>query len=235
MSLNRLQALACAAALMAASPLIQAQGTKPAPAKAAPAKGEAPKMEAASKMMTRDELRACMKLADDTKALAASLESRKAELAADKLKIAPASEELKAPKEELNRLMAEVKEADNAVKVHAQKIDVWNAEFEEVKASTMKSAEQRKKQLQGERAALEATNKQLVDVRAAKFKDYEAAAERFNVKAKGLDAMVQSWNQRNEKLYNDSEAVLEMKANYGADCANRRFKEEDEEAIKKGK
>ena len=56
-----------------------------------------------NKQMTREELRACMKLQDDIKAAAASIEAEKAKLQEDKLKLTGGgnSEQLKALKRRL--------------------------------------------------------------------------------------------------------------------------------------
>lgn len=212
--------------LLAASPIqAQSSAAKPAAAKA----------ETSNRLMTRDELRACMKMQGDIKAKSESLEQRKTALTADKAKIGPANDELKGHREELARYIAAVKAADDAVKAHAERVEVWNVDFKEVEESKMKTAERRKKQLLAEREELDARNKELIAARGAKVKEYDAAVERFNQRAKGVEAIVNDWNQRNEKLADEGDALLEMRANYAADCSNRRFREEDELAIKQGK
>lgn len=227
MSKQSLSALTLGAllALTSGPILAQSSAAKPAPA----AKAET------NRLMTRDELRACMKAADDIKQRTASLEQRKAALTQEKAKIAPANEELKGYRTELASYVDAVKAADAAVRAHAEKVEVWNNELKDAEESKMKTAERRKKQLLAERAELDATNKALIDARAAKVKEYDAAVERFNARAKGVEAMVNDWNQRNEKLADDGDALLEARTNYAADCANRRFREEDELAIKQGK
>ncbi len=186
-----------------------------------------------SKMMSKDELRSCMKLQDSIKTTAAELEARKLKLAEDKAKIAPANEANKALRAEFEALAAAFKAADKAVQEHSARVAQWNAEVKEAESSSMKSAERRKKQLMSERAEMDATNKTLLDDRAEKHKAYEAAVGRYNERAKQTDGMVTAWNQANEKLADDADKLVDLRADYAADCANRRFKEDDEIAIKK--
>ena len=57
----------------------------------------------------------------------------------------------------------------------------------------------------------------------------------FNVKVRALDGRVAEWNKRNN-AYNDANAAIESdRAAWGANCGNRRYREEDELAIRSGK
>jgi len=57
----------------------------------------------------------------------------------------------------------------------------------------------------------------------------------FNAKATVMDGKVVAWNQRNEEWNKTSKALEADRAKWVADCADRRYREDDEKAIKAGK
>jgi hypothetical protein len=63
----------------------------------------------------------------------------------------------------------------------------------------------------------------------------QVAVADFNTKASALDARVTDWNGRNAKL-NDTGAELEAeRKDWVKACADRRYREDDEKAIRAGK
>jgi chromosome segregation ATPase len=202
----------------------------------ASAQGTAPKPKPVAKaVMSKDELRACMKLNADTKAKAQLLEAPVATLAADRQKIDDAKAEIAVIRQEVDKHKDAFQTANDAVKSSTSRIDAWSAELKELEASPMKSAERRKKELLLERNELASKEKALIVQRDSEYKLYEAAVARFNERGKGLDAQVLDWNQRNKSLASELDRVTDMREEYAADCANRRFREDDETAIKSGK
>jgi chromosome segregation ATPase len=185
--------------------------------------------------MTRDELRNCMALQARVKEKAAFVDEALATLQRDKLTIASTRQELAPLRAEMDAQRNLVQLVDAEVRAHAERVDQWSADLKEAEESKMMTAERRKKELERERGKLSATAKELTAKRDAQFKLYEAAVARFNVHGKEFDATVEAWNQRNEKLANDANQVGELREDYAADCSNRRFREEDEAAIKQGK
>lgn len=201
----------------------QAQNAKPAPQKID-----------LNKMMTREELRACMKMQDDIKSTAATLDQRKATLQQDRAQLAPANEGLKTLKAEMDQQLAAAREFDGESAKHAARVQAWNAEWKEAQASTMRSAERQRKELEAERKELDARMKTLQASRDAAINTYKGTADRFNLRIKEVETLTTDWNQRNEKLADDADQLIELRATYAADCARRKFDERDEIAIKKG-
>ena len=80
-----------------------------------------------------------------------------------------------------------------------------------------------------------ARNKDAVAQRDKAFAVYEAAVAKFNARGKELEASITEWNARNQQLVTEAEKVSDLREDYAADCSNRRFREEDEIAIKQGK
>ena len=56
----------------------------------------------------------------------------------------------------------------------------------------------------------------------------------YNEKAKALEARVASWNQRNGDLTERVKAVNNDRETWQSDCAERRYREDDEIAIRRG-
>ena len=189
----------------------------------------------ANRLMTRDELRACMKLQDDIKAKAVAVEGTQKVLAQEKQDLTPTRDGLKSLRDDVEKYSGLFKKIDADVRDQAKRIEQWNAEMKEVEESSMRSAEQRKKQLQKEQPELVARNNELIAAREQQYKLYEAAVERFNARGKGLEASVKDWNERNERLADDADKVLDLREKYAHECSRRRFREEDEQAIKQGK
>ena len=63
----------------------------------------------------------------------------------------------------------------------------------------------------------------------------ESVVGAYNAKARVLDARVTAWNERNA-AWNDTTAKLETERKaWVSSCADRRYREDDETAIRQGK
>lgn len=189
----------------------------------------------ADKVQTRDELRACMKLKDTIASSTEDWQKRKTAHEATRGDIRGLTDAIKADKAEVDAAMATFKTADAELAEHTKSIDAWNEQVKEVDASKMKSAERKKAQLMRERTELEAKNKTLEDARSEKAKAYDAAVARYNAKVSGSQAQVKAWNDKTEALEKEGDKLTDLRLDYSETCANRRFREEDEEAIRKGR
>lgn len=201
---------------------------------ASSAQGVAAKPKPLAKaVMSKDELRACMKLNAEAKAKGQVVEAAVAALAVDRLKVDESKAEIAAIRAEVDKHKEAFQQANEAVKQSSARIEAWSAELKEAEASPMKSAERRKKELLTERNEIAAKEKSLIAQRDAEYKLYEAAVSRFNERGKSVDVLIATWNQKNKSLASESDRVTDMREEYAADCANRRFREEDELALKK--
>lgn len=187
------------------------------------------------KVQTREELRACMKLKDQVAAKAADLDKRKAAHEAGRAEVRGQTDQIKAFKGEVDLAMEAYKAANAELAAHVKLIDRWNDEVREVDASTMKSAERRKAALKKERVSLDARNTELVQQRDEKVKAYEETVARYNARVAEGQAKVDAWNATGTALSEEGDKLTDLRLDYAENCANRRFKEEDEEAIRKGR
>lgn len=198
-----------------------------APAQTAP-KGK-------DKVQTREELRACMKLKDQIAAFAVDLDKRKAAHEAGRAEVRGQTDQIKAFKVEVDQALEAYKAANAELAEQVKLIDRWNEEVKEVDASTMKSAERRKAALKKERVGLDARNTELVKARDEKLKAYEDSVARYNGRVAEGQAKVDAWNAAGSALTEEGNKLTDLRLDYGENCANRRFREEDEEAIRKGR
>lgn len=184
------------------------------------------------RLMSREELKACIELQDRIKKNADLLQADKAAMDSEKAGFEKTKADLQALRGEVEKHLAAFKAADRDVANHAKTIEDWNAEVKAAEESTMTSAKRRRQQLLKEQPELVSKNNQLLKLRDEKYARYEKAVADFNTSGKSLEASVVSWNKRNEKLADESEELLDARAEYASTCARRRFLEEDEAAIR---
>ena len=82
--------------------------------------------------------------------------------------------------------------------------------------------------MEKERAALEAERER---VSAAN----RQAVDDYNARVATLDARAKSWNERNAQLSDRASKLEDARLDWVTNCADRRYREEDEIAIKAGK
>lgn len=247
----RFTSLALAGALCAAATGALAQQPPTAPAKP---KAQAPsivmpaspalkpttktlggKATAGGKMLTRDELRACMKRLDGVNAAGKDLAQRRSALDGEKDELIKSGEALKAMKGEVEAKLAAVREWEERMRAHAAEIEAFNRKAKAVEEAPRNRREELAKALEGEREQLSKARAVLTEEEARLVPAYESGVRAYNERALARDAVVNDWNGRN-KLLNDTGTKLEAdRTDWLNECANRPYREDDEVAIKAGK
>ncbi|QNA99079.1 hypothetical protein [Massilia sp. Se16.2.3] len=187
--------------------------------------------------MTKDELRACMSLKDRNDRNRVETERRRAALDKERAELANAPDSGAALHAAVADKLAAAKEVDATYAVHAKAIQDWNARMAEFQAnsSTMRNPERTHEALVKEQLALKATEERLQGERKTKIAAYEAAVKEANDKAAQGGDRNSDWNKRNEQLAAAEQALLDARRKWASECGDRRFREEDETAIKAGK
>ena len=86
-----------------------------------------------------------------------------------------------------------------------------------------------------EREQLDVERKTLDAERETVVAENQAAVNTYNARVGNLDARVQDWNQRNAQ-WNEASKALEIERQDWVDqCGNRRYREDDEKAIRAGR
>lgn len=235
-TLNHVSALLISSALALASSHASAQAPAQKKDPAASAKSKA-RPTGTDKLMTLEELRVCMKLQESNNALTIELEQRNEQNSKERLELQNAPDSAQMMRAEVDAQLEAVKQADAAVREHGKAVEEWNekaAEFEK-KAKDMRNERQRRAALKQERVDLKKIDDQLIADRAEKVARYERSVSEANEKITQRAKLNEAWNKRNEQLADDRDKLLESRAKYMAECARRRFLDDDEKQIKAGK
>jgi chromosome segregation ATPase len=245
-------AAACALAL-APFALAQSQPTTPpksqarppqivlpaSPAKPAAAANKSLGGKATSgKLLTREELRACMKRLDDFNAATKDLTARRSALDAEKDDLARSGDALKAERAEVEAKLAAVREWEQRMKAYSAEVTAFNkkmSDLQEATNLTQRERDTRSKELEPERDRLAKAREPLAAEEARVVPPYQAAVASYNAKAGPRDGKVSDWNERNKALNEASQKQEGERTAWLLECADRPYREDDEIAIKAGK
>lgn len=221
--------LACAATLVAA----QTTATKPS---ATPAgKTLSGKPTGGGKLMTRDELRTCLKRLDDVNQSAKDVEAQRPPLDREREDLKASGETLKADRAEVDRLLAAVREWEGRVRAHGVDIEAFNKRSATVPELPRGEQQKVTAELTLERERLQTVRDALAVDEAKTVPAYQSATRAYNERAIARDAKVTDWNARNTASVDAAGKQQEARALWLNECANRPYLEDDEKAIKAGK
>ena len=94
--------------------------------------------------------------------------------------------------------------------------------------------EERRATLERDKAALESSGGALAAELAATDRSNVEAVAAYNAKAIERDRQVDEWNGRNAALVRDAQGWQGRQDDWTQRCANRRYREDDEKAIRAG-
>ena len=223
----------CALALACTSSLAQN-----APAKAVPkAAGKTLSGKAAGggKLMTREELRTCLKRLDGVNQAGKDVEAQRPQLDRERDELKASGEALKAERAEVDRLLAAVREWEGRMRAHAVEIESFNKSSAAVQEAPRGQQEKLSEELKLDRERLQKVRESLGADEVRLVPVYQASAKTYNERATARDAKVTDWNARNTASVDESIKQQEARALWLNECANRPYLEDDEKAIKAGK
>lgn len=220
--MKRFIPLLFAALLLPMTASAQTASTKPAAKGGAKAAAPAPAAASAAApktpLLSRDELRACMKMVDENNTQATAINKANNELA-------PERDELKKLGDELAQALQKHKEGMAALT--QERTDLVKA-GQELQAKIKDMDEKEGKE------TLEAYN--------ARAKEFTSKADQFNANGAALNAQVathrarvDAYNKKKDELMDHEDAYKKGISAWKAACADRRYDEKDELAIKQGK
>jgi chromosome segregation ATPase len=205
-----------------------------APARAAAQKTLGGKA-ASGKLLTREELRSCMKRLDETNAAGKDLEQRRATLDKERDELGKSAEALKAERADVESKLAAVRDWQTRARAHGTEVEAFNQRSKTAEQAPRGEREAMIKALEAERERLGQAQAPLAADEARLVPAYQNAVKAYNERALARDAVVADWNERNKAV---NEAALrheEQRAAWVSECANRPYKEDDEIAIKQGR
>ncbi|HET9977987.1 MAG TPA: hypothetical protein VFQ20_11150 [Burkholderiaceae bacterium] len=187
------------------------------------------------KMLTRDELRQCLKRLDDINAGAGPIETSRAALDAERADLTKAADALKVEREEIDRKLAAVREWEARVRAHRDAIEAYNRKSATLANAPRDQKEALQAELGADSARLGTSQATLAADEARLVPAYQDAVKAYNAKAEARDAKVGDWNLRNAAANETSRKHEDARLSWLDECANRPYREDDEIAIKKGK
>lgn len=243
--LRLVTAASCASAGLASPALAQSSPSKaqapsivlpasPAP-KAAPPRTLGGKGAPSGKLLTRDELRACLKRLDDINAVGKDLVQRRTVLDTEKGELVKSGDALKLARADVDSRLAAVRAWEGRMRAHATEIEAFNQRARAVDEAPKADREAMTKALDADREGLNRTRAALTSDEASLVPAYEASVRSYNDRAKAHDAVVVDWNARNKALNEAALKAEDERNSWVTECANRPYREEDETAIKAGK
>jgi chromosome segregation ATPase len=222
------------AALLLATAAVGAQ--TPAAKPAADSKPLTMGNTGSGKLLTRDELRACFKRRDDLSARLADVEAQRKALDAERDAITQDRTALTGERDAVKQKTDAVAAFEPRMVAFKQKVDDWQARVTAFNDSGRVGvmADRQRADLQREQAALNATQKELEAERVAVTTAAQEAISTFNTKVAAVETRSTDWNARNGKLNEVTQTVSDDRQAWVTECSNRRYREDDETAIKRG-
>lgn len=186
------------------------------------------------KLLTRDELRACMKRQESLAVRRTEAEAAREPIDREKTALVVEQDALKVEREKVESSRKAVSDLNGRYKAHAERIEAWNAKAKELQSQGGKASDKERAALDAERAELQQAQVALEADRKALSDSAQQVVAAFNTRAQALDQKVADWNRRNNEYTERVTALNRERDTWVAECADRRYREEDEIAIKKG-
>lgn len=188
-------------------------------------------------ILTRDELRDCLSREESIRTRLAGHQAARAPLDRERDDIRVRQDALRAERQQVDVVVARASEFRGRMEAHAQRVAQWNREMEAFngRPPTGSAGERERVRLNTEREALQKAQAELETERTALAADNERTVTPFNAKVKQVETVVQEWNARNQAWNEVSARIEEERKDWVAGCADRRYREDDEIAIKAGR
>jgi hypothetical protein len=187
-------------------------------------------------VMTREELRTCLKQQVALKERVELFERDTGSLEREKADILVAQKALDA---ERGGVVADANKI-SAVNARAadlsKRIDEWNERWQafEKEGRTGPFADRQRRKLLDEQREMKAEEADLAAERD-KLSGISGSSTELNAKVDSLNQRTAAWNTRNGQMAKRSDDLAQARDLWAAECGSRRYREDDEIAIKQGK
>ena len=249
-------ALLLACALLPAVPALAQTPAKPAATKPAPAKpatarpagspapdktvtigGAVSATASALPVLTREELRACLNQEESIRTRLAQHEANRAPLDKEREGLGARQEELRAERAQVDAVAARSVAFKSKMEGYSARVAQWNRDVADFNANPPQgqAVERARVRLNAERDALQKSQAELETERQAIVADNEKVVMPFNTRAREVEASVAAWNQRNQAWNEAGLKLEEERKGWVSNCSDRRYREDDEKAIRAGR
>lgn len=189
------------------------------------------------RLLSRDELRSCLKLQQATQAESASINTEREQIEASRASLAREQSEFTSQRD------AALKERDatadrlrQALDDHSRRVEAWKQRAVDFNEANLfgPAADRERRALDRQQAELNAAGTDLEAKRAAFTRENEGLVASLNKRAEALNARVGEIEGRRNKYNERAEALSEQRQRFARECADRRYLEDDEKAIQRG-
>lgn len=194
-------------------------------------------MVGGKRVMTRDELRACLRRNDELKVRATDLDGQATAINGQRPEIEQGLEAIRAERATLEARAVRIREFQPKMVAYGQKVEAFNRRMDELGAKTrLTTSEGREfEDMRKQIPAFEAERKALNEERERLLDGYEDSIKAFAAKAKAVEERAAEWNRRKSQHAQDNEDLTAASSDWRRDCADRPYREDDEKAIRAGR
>lgn len=186
-----------------------------------------------AKLMSRDELRACLQRRDALAASGAELQRRGQGLDDEKAALLAAQKSLDVDRSGLDAQRRAAFDLAARSKSYADRVEAWNQRARAVQDKTDAAADDERAALEKLRPALQSEQEALQAERSRLGSAAAQAVDAFNARAAALDQRVADWNRRNEAFVADTRAADSERGAWSTACSERRYREDDLKSLGK--
>lgn len=189
-------------------------------------------------ILTRDELRACLKEEERLRTRLTEVEGGRGALDREKEALGVEQAALRADRAPLDELKKRTDDLAARLRDYAARVDAWNKGVTEFNANLRANTATSERQRVEFNRQREELAKLLVELEAEKARhtaESEGLVRAYNVRLAALDSRVVDWNQRNAQANEANKALEVERQAWLAGCGDRRYREEDEQAVRAGK
>jgi DNA repair exonuclease SbcCD ATPase subunit len=192
--------------------------------------------KAGAKLLSREELRACLAQQKDLASRRPVLETERAGLDRERAELQQSDEALKAERASIDKVVqaaAEIGERSKALSAQTTDFNERVARFEAAPPAGP-TAQRQRMSLERERAELEKNAKALESDRAALGPQAEQKAKAFDARLAARNQAAADWNARNARLTQSAQGFELELENWKVDCEGRSYREDDEKELLSG-
>ncbi|MGC4079687.1 MAG: hypothetical protein QM702_22110 [Rubrivivax sp.] len=185
-------------------------------------------------ILTRKELRDCLERQEAVTKARAEIDAERTALDQDRTAIAVEQEALKSARAGIDSSREAVASLNQRYRELGERVESWNERSKASQERSGATAERERRQLERERQEIQKTQTALDAEREKLAGGNEQAVNDYNDRAAKVDGRVKDWNARNNALFARAEKVNADRDLWAGECANRRYREDDEILLKKG-
>lgn len=195
------------------------------------------KSSSSGKVLTRDELRACMKQQESLAGRKTELETRQNALAAEREQVQKDTDAIKAEQASLSSRKDAVDSLNARMTAFSAKVKDLQQRQDDFEKSGRSgpTAERERRKFEKEAAEIKKEEAELNAERDKLQAGGNEAVNKLNAKVDAQQQAAQAWNDKSKKLTADQQAYEDDRIAWLDNCGNRRYREDDEKAIKAGK